>query len=52
MLKEVWINCDGVVWLELFEFFEMLLVFSLELIVCMFEGDDEVLNSWLERVGD
>jgi HEPN domain-containing protein len=52
MLKEAWINRDGAVWLELSEFFETLLVFNPELIVRMFEGDDEALDSWLESAGD
>lgn len=49
MLKEAWKNRDGAVWLELTEFFEVALTSNPELIVSMFEDNEELLNSWLER---
>nr|WP_283166166.1 HEPN domain-containing protein [Shewanella fodinae] len=49
MLKEAWKNRDGAVWLELTEFFEVALTYNPELIVSMFEDDEELLDSWLER---
>ncbi|MFZ8142662.1 HEPN domain-containing protein [Alteromonas macleodii] len=49
MLKEAWKNRDGAVWLELTEFFEVALTSNPELIVNMFEDDEELLDSWLER---
>lgn len=50
MLKEAWRNRDGAVWLELADFFEVALASNPELIVSMFEDDDELLDSWLESV--
>lgn len=48
MLKEAWKNRDGAVWLELTDFFEVALAYHPELIVSMFEDDEELLDSWLE----
>ena len=50
MLKEAWRQRDGAVWLELSEFLEVALISNPELIVYMFEDDEELLNSWLKRV--
>ncbi|GGX42573.1 hypothetical protein GCM10007392_06410 [Saccharospirillum salsuginis] len=50
-LKEAWKNRDGAVWLELTDFFEVALTSNPELIVSMFENDEELLDSWLERAG-
>ena len=49
MLREAWINRDGAVWLELSDFFEVALASNPELIVSIFEDDEELLDSWLER---
>jgi hypothetical protein len=52
MLKEAWRNRDGAVWLHLSDFFEVALVFNPELIIIMFEDDNELLESWLEKAED
>jgi HEPN domain-containing protein len=51
MLREAWSNRDGAIWLELSEFFEVALIHQPELIVRMFSGDEELLDSWLKSVG-
>ncbi|HAS6055536.1 TPA: HEPN domain-containing protein [Vibrio vulnificus] len=50
MLKDAWINRDGAVWLELSEFFEVLLVHNPDMLVTIFGSDDELLDSWLEAI--
>lgn len=50
MLKDAWKNRDGAVWLELSEFFEVLLVHNPGMLITMFDSDFELLDSWLERV--
>ena len=49
MLKEAWKNRDGAIWLELANFFEVALISNPELIVSMFEDDQELFDSWLKR---
>lgn len=51
MLKLAWINRDGAIWLEIADFFEVGLIHNPELIVGMFDGDEELLESWLECAG-
>ncbi|TXR53122.1 HEPN domain-containing protein [Reinekea thalattae] len=51
MLKEAWKNRDGAAWLHMSDFFEVALTSNPELIVTMFEYDEELLDSWLERAG-
>ena len=48
MLKDAWKNRDGAVWLEVADFFEVALISNPELIVSMFEDDQDLLDSWLE----
>lgn len=50
MLKESWANRDGSVWLELSEFFETILLYKPSMLITVFQGDDELLDSWLDRI--
>lgn len=51
MLKLAWINRDGAIWLEIADFFEVGLIHNPDLIIGMFDGDEELLQSWLEHAG-
>jgi len=49
MLKTAWENRDGAIWLELSEFFEVVLVHNPSLLIDMFIGEENLLKSWLHR---
>lgn len=50
MLKEAWVNRDGAVWLELSEFFAIILKYKPSMLLTVFEDDDDLLDSWLDRI--
>lgn len=50
MLKTAWANRDGSVSHELAEFFEVALINYPRLIIDMFIGEEELLDSWLSEV--
>ncbi|UTA81214.1 hypothetical protein J4377_07025 [Halomonas sp. XH26] len=49
MLKMAWKNRDGAIWLEIADFFEAALIHNPNLIIDMFDNDEELLDSWLEK---
>ncbi|CAA0103211.1 Uncharacterised protein [BD1-7 clade bacterium] len=52
MLRQAWIHRDGAVWLEIAEFFEVLLENSPELLIEMFASDAETFEEWLMQGGN
>lgn len=51
MLKVAWKHRDGAIWLEIADFFETGLIYNPSIIIEMFDGDPDLLDSWLEVAG-